>query len=386
MWRPEDVIYLATIPVGLLLARGLSRAPSARQLVFSALSVVVFGIVTFYAGHGHDLHLFANAPRRSLLALLLVAVLVVAASVLQTKLHRRRAVVVALALAAIVAGTDLASAVPDRFFVNSPEAATSAGPNATGDGSGVLSALRERLTPDGRIDADIDSLPAQWAGFPPVWHLSDVNGFQPQFSKYQLARVKATGVDFEGRNRTFPVAPGVRAYLEGLNVQYIVVAANHDRFAGIQGYTPVFQDSTYHVYRVDAREFRAYVINEGCLRDHGAVGLLACRTGPTVRTTLTGSATRRLLIKSAAAAPLLLITGEPWYPGWQATSSAGPLSVRRIGYLAAVSVPRGTTQVQLTYHAPGLLLGGALSVLAIVGSLLAVARSRRWAFGSATGR
>ena len=186
----------------------------------------------------------------------------------------------------------------------------------------------------------------------------------------------ASGVDFEGRNRIFPIAPGVRAYLEELDVEYVVAAANHDRFMRVASYTPVFQDGIYHVYRVDGRESRAYAVGTGCLRRRD---LLACRTGPSVRTTVTGSATRRLEIEPAPSAPLLLITGEPWYPGWRAQSSTGSLPVSRIGYLAAVSVPRGTTQVQLSYRAPGLLVGGVLSMLAIGSSLFFLAyQRRRW--------
>lgn len=98
-----------------------------------------------------------------------------------------------------------------------------------------------------------------------------------------------------------------------------------------------------------------------------------------MRTTVIGSATRRLEIEPAPAAPLLLITGEPWYPGWHAESSTGSLPVSRIGYLAAVSVLPGTTQVQLSYHVPGLLVGSLLSVLAICGPLLFLAyRCKRW--------
>lgn len=232
LWRPEDVVYVTTIPLALLLARGLQRAPSAPQLAVAALSVVAVGIVTFSDGHEHELHLFANAPRRTLVGLLLVAALVFAAYVLHARRHCGKAVALALAFAAIVAGAELASAVPGRYFVNAPGSPTSAGPNTTGDGSEVLKSLRQRLAPDARIAADVAFLPPTWAGFPPIWRLADVNGFQPQFSKFQLQRVIATGVDFEGRNRTFPLAPGARPYLEELDVQYVLVAANHDRFAG----------------------------------------------------------------------------------------------------------------------------------------------------------
>lgn len=379
LWRPEDVAYVATVPLALLLARGLSRAPSTRQLAASGLAVLVFGLVTFTGSHGHAMHLLANAPRRTLLALLLVAVAVCAASFFQTKLYSSRAVNLALALAALIAGADLASAVTHRYFVNATGPATSAGPNAIGDGSMVLSVLRRRLAPSARIDADVNILPATWEGFSPVWHLADVNGFQPQFSKYQLARVMATDVAVEVNNRIFPLVPAIRPFLEEMDVEYVVALGADDRLAGAPGYTLVSQEGGYNVYRVDTKESRAFAISESCLRRHGAFHLLACRTGPAIRTMVTGWSTRRLVIETPSDAPLLLITGEPWYPGWRATSPSGSLPVRRIGYLTAVSVPRGTSQVQLNYHAPGLLVGGVISTLAIGSSLFfLICRRRRW--------
>ena len=59
-----------------------------------------------------------------------------------------------------------------------------------------------------------------------------------------------TGVDFEGRSRIFPITPGVHSYLEEMNVRFVLTSAIHDGFAGVPGYTPVFQDSIYHVYRL----------------------------------------------------------------------------------------------------------------------------------------
>ena len=83
---------------------------------------------------------------------------------------------------------------------------------------------------------------------------------------------------------------------------------------------------------------------------------------------VTGLATRRLTIKPAPIARLLLITGEPWYPGSRAVSAAGSLVVRRIGYLAAVSVPPGTIRSSLAITYLVFLLA-ASSVFAIGGSL-----------------
>ena len=97
-------------------------------------------------GHGHHLYLFANAPRRTLVGFLGVAVLIFVAYVFHRRQYGDKAVAVALGLAAIVAGAELASAVPSRYFVNASGAATNAGLNATGDGSEVLKVLRERLT------------------------------------------------------------------------------------------------------------------------------------------------------------------------------------------------------------------------------------------------
>ena len=42
--------------------------------------------------------------------------------------------------------------------------------------------------------------------------------------------------------------------------------------------------------------------------------------------------------------------------------------MRRVGYLAAVTVPAGTSEVTLAYHPTGLLLGVLISLLATLGS------------------
>ncbi len=382
LWRPEDVIYVAMVPLALLLARGLARAPSARQLALVALVVIGVAVIPFSAGHVHGLRLLAKAPRRTLLALALIGLCVLLANVARTRLHRPRLVAATLGIAAIIAGADLASAAIHRYFVNAPGPATNAGTNQIGDPSAILSVLRQRLSPTGRIAADIDTLPAQWAGFSSVWHLSDANGFQPQFSKYQLARVTATGVDFEGHNRTFPIVAGIRSYLQELNVEYAVVYAGSDRLAGVRGYTPVFQDAIYHVYRVDGPESRAYAIRPDCLRDVGSFDLSACRTGPPVSTTLTGLSSRRLLIASPVDHASQLVIGELWYPGWHAATPSRSLPVRRVGQMAVVTVPAGTTQVQISYEVPGLLAGGLLSILAIGGSLLWMRPLRLWRWPS----
>jgi hypothetical protein len=281
----------------------------------------------------------------------------------------------ALGLAAIVGCADLAAAVPGRFFVNSPGPATSAGPELTGDHTVVLTALRARLAPGERIAADAN-LPPAWSGFAPVWQISDANGFQPQFSKYQLARVQATGASFHGRNRTFPIVPRVRPYLVEMDVRYVVVRPVFDHFARAKGYTRVFSDSLYRVYRVDGKLERAYAVDPACLRRLGPYALTSCVQGPLVSVRLQDPSVRRLRIGAANGVPLL-VTGEPWYPGWQAQSAKGALPVHRVGYLAAVTVPPGVSEVTLSYDPPGLEVGALLSVLAIGGSLIVLVRDRR---------
>jgi hypothetical protein len=365
LWRPEDLAYAATVPLGLLLARGLARASSAAQLSAAALALAVLVAVPFSARHHHGLHALVNAPWQMVLAVLLGGGLLVAASALRGR--HPRAAALALALAALTGCADLAAAVPGRYFVNSSGPATSAGPTLTGDGSPVLSALRKLLAPGERVAADVANLPPTWPGFPPIWNLSDVNGFQPQFSKYQLERVQATGADFGGRNRIFPIVPALRAYFEEMDARYVVLAAAHDPFARANGYRASYRDAIYHVYRLQGGLERAYAVDPACVRRFSAVP--ACRVGPRTQVALTGPSTRRIEIPAASGVPML-ITGEPWYPGWQATTPKGGLAVRRAGYLAAVAVPPGVTEVTLSYHPPGLIAGVILSVLALAGSVL----------------
>lgn len=373
LWRPEDVAYVAALPLGLLLARALSRPPGGRQLLAAAVTLVAVAVIPFSDSHGHVLHLLSNAPRRSLLALVLVGVLLVIA---RWTRQRREVAWLALACAAILGGAELASAVPGRYFVNSPGPATDAGPSQTGDGSAVLSFLRRHLAPGERVAANLAELPPQWAGFPPVWRLPNVNGFQPQLSKYQLARVAATGAPFTDGTRIFPIAPAVQPYLDEMDVRYIVTAAADSQFAQQRRYTMVFEDSIFRVYRVNGPLSHAYLIDGACVRRLGVDALLACRSGPAVTYTATAPATWRLNVPPVTGTRLL-VTGEPWYPGWIAKSAGSSLPVRRVGYLAAVPVAARSHVVTLSYNPPDLVLGVVLSVLALSGSGAVLVAERR---------
>ena len=382
LWRPEDVAYVVALPLALMLARGLARPPAFGQIAIAAAFVACVAAIPISVSHGQTSHLTA-APWQTLFALLLTGAAVAIAWLLHRQ--RRRGAAVGLVAAAVVAGADLAAAVPARYFVNAPGPATSAGPNATGDGSAVLTFLHRHLAPDERIAADAAHLPPTWNGFPPVWQLSDVNGFQPQFSKYQLARVQATGVLVNVLSRMFPITPGIHPYLDEMDARYVVVATGGNPFARARGYTSVFSDSLYDVYSVDGPLHHGYGVDESCLRRDRAFAVYECQTGPAVQSTQISPAAWRFRIDGRRGVPLL-VTGEPWYPGWEAHSSTRSLSLRRVGYLAAVTVPPGTTEVTLKYSPPGLCAGILVSVLSLGASVAVVLLRRRVAHDTLFGR
>lgn len=373
LWRPEDVALAASVPLALLLARGLARAPTPAQLATAALMLAVLVAIPF-SGHGRIEHALTQAPWQMIVAVGLSAAALVGAFVLHEQ--RRPGVAVALALAAVVGCAELAADASTRYFVNSRSPTTSAGPNNSGDGSAVLARLRELLAPGERVAMDVANGNPAWAGFPPIWRLPDVNGFQPQFSKYQLARVVSTGADFGGRSRIFPVVPAVRAFLEEMDTRYVAVTAMLDPFAHRAGYEPVFRDALYHVYRVQGTFSRAYAVDASCLDRSGENAVLGCRTGTPVQATVRNGTVQRMKI-ARASMPTTVITGEPWYPGWHASSPSGSVAVRRAGYLAAVTVAPGVTTVSLGYTPPGLLVGAIISALALGGSLMLLLLRRR---------
>lgn len=374
LWRPEDVIYVTAVPLGLLLARALARPPARRQLAAGAGALFVLAVVEFTGADAQSLSFFASAPRRMLVGIVLIAGLMVLGALWRTR-HESWAIA-ALAAAALLGGGELASAVPGRYFVDGPGPATSAGSNSSGDGSGAVRFLQTHAGAGDRIAADISNLPAVWAGFPPVWHLADVNGFQPQFSRYQLAAVRALGSVSQASNREFAIVPGLDPYLQQIGARYVVASAGQDPFAGVSGYVPVFQDATYRVYRVARDRRRAYAVDPACARRRGASSLILCRMSSRVTVVMTGPSSRRLQLARSTRSTLI-VTGEPWYPGWHAEHAGTSLPVRRLGFLSTVDVPPGVTRIALDYEPPGLLLGALVSLLAIAGSVLAVARERR---------
>lgn len=82
-------------------------------------------------------------------------------------------------------------------------------------------------------------------------------------------------------------------------------------------------------------------------------------SGERVRVALPGGAGGRLVLADA------------WYPDWQASVDGRPAKVERYqGFLRAVEVPRGATEVDFTYSATGLEAGFVLSALGLLLLLL----------------
>ena len=67
----------------------------------------------------------------------------------------------------------------------------------------------------------------------------------------------------------------------------------------------------------------------------------------------------------------LLVMSETYYPGWQATVNGKAAKIYRVdGDLRGVIVPAGVSDVDFRYRPRSVLIGGTLTVLAFLGSLL----------------
>jgi hypothetical protein len=93
---------------------------------------------------------------------------------------------------------------------------------------------------------------------------------------------------------------------------------------------------------------------------------------------LTGYSPRRLRARCQAARDALAIFVEQFDPGWRATVDGKPAPVTRANLvMRAVRVPAGDHEITLEYHAPGLRLGLAVTLLTLAGLLALVLMGRR---------
>ena len=78
----------------------------------------------------------------------------------------------------------------------------------------------------------------------------------------------------------------------------------------------------------------------------------------------------RVVVRSGADAPGILVLGEAWYPGWRAEVSGTPAAVFPVnGWMRGVVVPAGNCETVFTYHSRFLPMGLAIS--AVSAALLA---------------
>jgi len=72
----------------------------------------------------------------------------------------------------------------------------------------------------------------------------------------------------------------------------------------------------------------------------------------------------RVVVRASASSPGILVLAEAWYPGWEATVSGRPSRVFPVnGWMRAVLVPAGESEVVLHYHSRFLAAGAAASAV-----------------------
>ena len=84
----------------------------------------------------------------------------------------------------------------------------------------------------------------------------------------------------------------------------------------------------------------------------------------------------RVTIRAALDAPGYLVLADTWYPGWRAAVDGEPVEILRANYaFRAVRLEAGEHTVEMVYRPTSVLVGGALSLVALavifVGLLLA---------------
>jgi hypothetical protein len=102
---------------------------------------------------------------------------------------------------------------------------------------------------------------------------------------------------------------------------------------------------------------------------------------PTLPTLFVREDPTSLRLEVVATRPSLVVLPEPWYPGWRATVDGVPTRILRVDYaLRGLRLEPGRHQIAMELHAPGLLGGAAITLLAfatVAGLTLAGARRRR---------
>jgi hypothetical protein len=373
--RPELYVYVAAVPLALVLAHGVARPPSARQLAMVVPFLALLALIPYGNGKGATLHFPADAPRRTLLVIALLCGLATLAFAAGRRAGRERIAAAAMTAFALLAAAELTSTVPDRYFVVTPSPATSASADRTSDGLPIVAELKERLRPGERVQPATRDLQPDWAGFTPVWRLEAANGFHPTLSRHMADRLERAGSEFPRASRIFDVTPRELPFLREMGVRFVVVPKAKDPFADRPGYPVAYEDAYYRVHELPNRPRRAFAVARTCAERRGPDGLGACPAA-TAAVSFPDEEQRRYEL-AAGAGPRTLVTGEPWWPGWRAEVNGDAADVRRAGYLAVIDVPAGASQVTLSYRPPLFVLGAVVSLLALAGSVAVLVRDRR---------
>lgn len=209
--------------------------------------------------------------------------------------------------------------------------------------------------------------------------------FDSQKVRFDLAlRLGVTAVatvpDLELENTTTPGGdlPDTEVAYEGPDGRLLRVVGGSaspylvhaDEVVGVSG-------AAFRRFLAPSFDFRRSVVLESDDLRRAGVSRLGRSAGTgDVLSSRRGINTARITLTTSS--PAWLVFHESWAPGWSATVDGSRQAVVRANYAKrAVRVPAGRSVVELSYRPPGLVAGGAVTVLTLLGCAAALAVGRR---------
>jgi len=108
------------------------------------------------------------------------------------------------------------------------------------------------------------------------------------------------------------------------------------------------------------------------------LGLPATAAAPEDKVTVTAWRPNRIDLDSTTATPRLLVLSEMYFPGWQATVDGVATPIYRTNYLfRGIVVPAGRHTLSFSYRPRSVVIGAAISGLALVVALAVFFARRR---------
>jgi hypothetical protein len=109
----------------------------------------------------------------------------------------------------------------------------------------------------------------------------------------------------------------------------------------------------------------------------GQVALDPLAPGPPETVAFQALEANRLELKVHAQTRALLVLSETFYPGWSCTVNGSPARIYRAdSALRGIAVPPGDSRIELRYSPQSVFAGGALTLAAFLGTLLALGLRR----------